>query len=88
MSILHFMLIFGILTLPFQAGWFNMDDETENNLEEFGNLVDGVRLPTATLNYRTSAHFLEINSIYSSEMLRRVGFFRDTVRTKGQPDQS
>lgn len=82
------MLITGLLTLPFQAGWFNKDDETENNLEEFGRLVDGVRLPTATLNYRTSAHFLEINSIYSAEMLRRVGSFDVSVRAEGQPDQS
>jgi hypothetical protein len=74
MSLIHFVLVIGLLSIPFQAGWLTQNDGYENNLETFGGLIDGVRMPTATLNYRTSAHFLEINSIYSAEMMRRVNF--------------
>lgn len=50
---------------------FRTNPEHETNLDTVSRLA-GVALPGGALNVKTSAHFIEINSIYTAEMSRRV----------------
>jgi hypothetical protein len=64
--------VFFVLMLPF-SNYYKLDSPTEEeNLEEVIRKSGGYGLPTGSLNFRRSAHFLEINSIYGAEMTRRV----------------
>lgn len=65
--------VFFLLMLPFHNSLYKFDSPTEEeNLEEVIRKTGGYGLPTGSLNFRRSAHFIEINSIYGAEMTRRV----------------
>lgn len=62
------------LFTPMMSEWnLGADVTEEENLNEVNQRVLGMNLPTGALNFRKSAHFIEINSIYGAEMTRRVG---------------
>ncbi len=57
--------------LMFPFFFYRSDPDLPVNLEDISGIA-GAALPGGALNHRRSAHFIEINSIYSAEMERRV----------------
>lgn len=51
---------------------YRTDPDLPASLEDV-SAMSGTALPSGTMNLRRSAHFIEINSIYSAEMEKRVG---------------
>ena len=74
------------IVFPFCCAWslfFNpfydkdidpIDIDENETMRAFMRKANAPQLGTGCMNDRTSAHYLEINRIYSAEMLRRVIF--------------
>lgn len=63
-----------VMFSPMASDYYWEAPLNEENLGEVIQNSGGYGLPTGALNFRKSAHFIEINSIYGAEMTRRVGF--------------
>ena len=72
MAPLAYLIAAAIIYYPMSAQFWGGERLDQVTLEDVRKLSDNVGLPEATMNFRTSAHYLEINSIYSAEMARRV----------------
>ena len=66
-----------LLFIPLSVEWSGDSSLDNENLGEVITNSGGYALPTGALNFRKSAHFIEINSIYGAEMTRRVSVFSD-----------
>lgn len=80
-QIIPYLIGTGVLLIPMSSFLTKFTAE-EYTLNDVLALAGDLALPAGTMNTRTSAHFLEINSIYGAEMTRRFEKKAEQIRAE------